>query len=123
KRSLLSQMPGDYWQQFANLRLLYGYQCTSPGKKLLFMGCELGQWTEWDHRTEIDWALVGHKFHDGIRRLVRDLNALYKREPALHQQDMSSDGFRWISCDDWQNSCYSFVRYAKSPHEFVVIVL
>jgi len=123
KRSLLSQMPGDYWQQFANLRLLYGYQYTSPGKKLLFMGGELAQWTEWDHRTELDWALVGHRFHDGITRLVRDLNTLYRKEPALHQLDTSPDGFRWISCDDWQNSCYAYVRLAKNPQDFVVVVL
>jgi 1,4-alpha-glucan branching enzyme len=123
KRSLLSQMPGDYWQQFANLRLLYGYQYTSSGKKLLFMGGELAQWTEWNHRTELDWALVGHRFHDGITRLVRDLNTLYRKEPALHQLDTSPDGFRWISCDDWQNSCYAYVRLAKNPQDFVVVVL
>lgn len=123
KRSLLSQMPGDYWQQFANLRLLYGYQYTSPGKKLLFMGGELAQWTEWDYRTELDWALVGHKYHDSITRLVRDLNNLYRKEPALHQLDMSPEGFRWISCDDWQNSCYAYLRLAKNPQDFVVVVL
>jgi 1,4-alpha-glucan branching enzyme len=123
KRSLLSQMPGDYWQQFANLRLLYAYQYSMPGKKLLFMGGELGQWTEWDHRSELDWALVGQKHHDGIRRLIRDLNTFYRAEPALHQGDMSSDGFRWISCDDSQNSCYSFIRAGKNPQDFVVVAL
>uniref|UniRef100_A0A7C2P7R4 1,4-alpha-glucan branching enzyme GlgB n=1 Tax=Schlesneria paludicola TaxID=360056 RepID=A0A7C2P7R4_9PLAN len=123
KRSLLSQMPGDYWQQFANLRLLYGYQYTMPGKKLLFMGGEIGQWTEWDHRSELDWALIGHQHHDGVRQLVGDLNALYRKEPALHQLDMLSEGFRWISCDDWQNSVYAYLRYAKNPQEFVVVVL
>ncbi len=123
KRSLLSQMPGDYWQQFANLRLLYGYQYTMPGKKLLFMGGELGQWHEWNHQGEIDWALIGHQHHDGIRRLVQDLNAVYRREPALHQTDMSSDGFAWISCDDWQNSVYAFLRYSHDHKEMVVVVL
>ncbi len=123
KRSLLSQMPGDYWQQFANLRLLYGYQYTSPGKKLLFMGCEIGQWHEWDHRGEIDWALLGHEHHEGIRRLVQDLNLVYRREPALHQGDMSSDGFRWISCDDWQNSVYVFVRQTTNQDEQVLVLL
>ncbi|MDP1796461.1 MAG: 1,4-alpha-glucan branching protein GlgB, partial [Planctomycetaceae bacterium] len=123
KRSLLSQMPGDYWQQFANLRLLFGYQYTMPGKKLLFMGGELGQWHEWNHQGEIDWALIGHQHHDGIRRLVQDLNAVYRREPALHQTDMSSDGFAWISCDDWQNSVYAFLRYSHDHKEMVVVVL
>src|SRR6187397_1511261 len=79
KRALLSQMPGDHWQKFANLRLLYGYQYTMPGKKLLFMGCEFGQWEEWNHDRELDWALFGHHFHDGLRRFVKDLNDIYKR--------------------------------------------
>jgi 1,4-alpha-glucan branching enzyme len=123
KRSLLSQMPGDYWQQFANLRLLYGYQYTMPGKKLLFMGGEIAQWTEWNHQSELDWALVGQQYHDGVHQLVTDLNALYRKEPALHQLDMQAEGFRWISCDDWQNSIYAYVRYSKNPQDFVVVVL
>jgi 1,4-alpha-glucan branching enzyme len=123
KGALLSQMPGDYWQQFANLRLLYGYQYTMPGKKLLFMGGELGQWHEWNHQAELDWALQGHKHHDGIQRLVQDLNALYRREPALHQLDVSPDGFRWISCDDWQSSTYVFLRNGKNPQDFVLVLL
>jgi 1,4-alpha-glucan branching enzyme len=123
KRSLLSQMPGDYWQQFANLRLLYGYQYTMPGKKLLFMGGEIAQWTEWNHLAELDWALIGQPYHDGVQQLVTDLNSLYCREPALHQLDMLSEGFRWTSCDDWQNSVYAYVRYARNPQDFVVVVL
>ena len=123
KRSLLSQMPGDYWQQFANLRLLYGYQYTMPGKKLLFMGGELGQWHEWNHQAEIDWALVGHQHHDGIGKLVQDLNTVYRNEPALHQSDMNSEGFRWISCDDWQNSTYAFARFSRDQKEMVVVLL
>jgi 1,4-alpha-glucan branching enzyme len=123
KRSLLSQMPGDYWQQFGNLRLLYGYQYTMPGKKLLFMGGEIGQWTEWNHQGELDWALLGQQYHDGIRQLITDLNTLYRKEPALHQLDMLSEGFRWISCDDWQNSVYAYARYAKNPQDFVVVVM
>lgn len=123
KRSLLSQMPGDYWQQFANLRLLYGYQYTMPGKKLLFMGGELAQWTEWDYRTELDWALMGQPNHQGITRLIRDLNRLYQHEPALHQLDTAPEGFRWITCDDWQNSCYAYLRYARNPQDYVIIVL
>ncbi len=123
KRSLLSQMPGDYWQQFANLRLLYGYQYTMPGKKLLFMGGELGQWHEWNHQGEIDWALVGHQHHDGIRKLVQDLNTVYRHEPALHQTDMNSEGFRWISCDDWQNSVYAYLRHSRDQKETVVVIV
>jgi len=110
KRSLLSQMPGDYWQQFANLRLLYGYQYTMPGKKLLFMGGEFGQWTEWNHSAELDWALFGHKYHDGLRRFVGDLNHVYRSEPALFDGDFDSRGFRWIQCDDHENSVFAFAR-------------
>jgi len=121
KRSLLSQMPGDYWQQFANLRLLYGYQYTMPGKKLLFMGGEFGQWTEWNHDAEIDWALFGHTHHDGLRRFVGDLNRLYRSQPALYEQDFHHQGFRWIQADDWQNSTYVYYRMARDPNDMVVI--
>ncbi|MEX0716896.1 MAG: 1,4-alpha-glucan branching protein GlgB [Planctomycetaceae bacterium] len=110
KRSLISQMPGDYWQQFASLRLLYGYQYAMPGKKLLFMGGEFGQWTEWNHDGELDWALLGHKHHDGLRRFVGDLNRLYRDHPALFEGDFQSKGFSWIQCDDWQNSVFAFQR-------------
>ncbi|MDX1968360.1 MAG: 1,4-alpha-glucan branching protein GlgB [Planctomycetaceae bacterium] len=123
KCSLISQMPGDYWQQFANLRLLYGYQYTMPGKKLLFMGGELAQWTEWNHNSELDWALVGQPYHDGISRLVHDLNVIYRDEPALHESDCLPSGFHWISCDDWQNSVYAYLRRAKNTEDFVVAVL
>lgn len=120
KRSLLSQMPGDYWQQFANLRLLYGYQYAMPGKKLLFMGGEFGQWTEWNYDAQLDWALFGHKYHDSLRRFVGDLNRLYRSEPALHELDFKPEGFRWIEADDWLASVYAFYRLAKDPHNFVV---
>lgn len=123
KQSLLSQMPGDPWQKFANLRLLYGYQYTQPGKKLLFMGGEIAQWTEWNHNVQLDWPLVGQPLHDGIRQLIRDLNKLYKNETALHQNDMSGEGFRWISADDWQNSVYSYVRQGRDRNDFVVVVM
>lgn len=123
KCSLISQMPGDYWQQFANLRLLYSYQYSMPGKKLLFMGGELAQWTEWNHNTELDWALVGQPYHDGISRLVHDLNVIYRDEPALHESDCLPSGFHWISCDDWQNSVYAYLRRAKNTEDFVVAVL
>jgi 1,4-alpha-glucan branching enzyme len=122
KRSLLSQMPGDYWQQFANLRLLYGYQYTMPGKKLLFMGGEFGQWTEWNHDSELDWALFGHKYHDSLRRYVGDLNRVYRTEPALHEVDFKPEGFRWIQADDYQNSVYAYCRIGKNPKDVVVVV-
>jgi 1,4-alpha-glucan branching enzyme len=122
KRSLLSQMPGDFWQQFANLRLLYCYQYAMPGKKLLFMGGELAQWEEWNHDAELDWALIGHKHHDGIRRLVGDLNHLYRKTPALYELDFEPKGFRWIQADDWQNSVFAFLRRAKNGTDFVVVV-
>ena len=123
KQSLLSQMPGDSWQKFANLRLLYGYQYTQPGKKLLFMGGEIAQWTEWNHNVQLDWPLIGQPLHDGVLQLIRDLNKLYKHETALHQNDMSGEGFRWISADDWQNSVYSYVRQGRDRNDFVVVVL
>jgi 1,4-alpha-glucan branching enzyme len=123
KRSLLSQMPGDHWQQFANLRLLYGYQYAMPGKKLLFMGGEFGQWHEWNHDQEIDWALFGQTLHDGLRRFVRDLNEAYRHNRALHELDVQAEGFAWIQCDDWQNSVYAFLRYAKNQDDFVIVAL
>jgi 1,4-alpha-glucan branching enzyme len=123
KHSLLSQMPGDIWQKFANLRLLYGYQYTQPGKKLLFMGGEIAQWTEWNHDTGLDWALVGLPMHDGIHRLVSDLNKVYRAEPALHESDMVAEGFRWISCDDSLNSVYAYIRQGNAKSDFLVIVV
>ncbi len=122
KCSLLSQMPGDYWQQFANLRLLYGYQYAMPGKKLLFMGGEFAQWTEWDHDAELDWALTVHRYHDGIRRFVGDLNHLYRSNPALYETDFAGEGFRWIQADDWQNSVFAFCRMAKDPNDCLAVV-
>jgi 1,4-alpha-glucan branching enzyme len=122
KRALISQMPGDYWQQFANLRLLYGYQYTMPGKKLLFMGGEFGQWTEWNYDSELDWALFGHKYHDALRRYVGDLNRVYRSEPALYEIDFKSEGFRWIQADDFQNSVYAYYRIAKDPNQIVLVL-
>ena len=123
KKSLLSQMPGDPWQKFANLRLLFGYQYLQPGKKLLFMGCELGQWHEWQHDGELDWALLGQHLHDGLRQLVGDLNALYRREPCLYERDFSHEGFQWLQCDDSQNSVFAFVRHGKQPGDMIICVM
>lgn len=122
KRSLLSQMPGDPWQKFANLRLLFGYQYTMPGKKLLFMGGEIGQWHEWQHDGELDWALLDFPFHSGLKKLVRDLNELYRSHGAFHEQDFEGHGFSWIQCDDWQNSVFAFVRFAKDHADHAVTV-
>ena len=123
KQSLLSQMPGDLWQKFANLRLLYGYQYSMPGKKLLFMGGEIGQWHEWNHNAELDWALVGHHHHDGIRRLIGDLNRLYREQPALYEAEEEPKGFQWITCDDGDNSSYAFTRHAQNQDDFVVVAM
>ncbi|MGE3314747.1 MAG: 1,4-alpha-glucan branching protein GlgB, partial [Planctomycetaceae bacterium] len=122
KKSLISQMPGDYWQQFANLRMLYGYQYSQPGKKLLFMGGELGQWTEWNHDAEVDWALVGHPQHDGLRRYIGDMNRLYREERSLYELDFDPKGFQWIHADDWKNSVYSYCRVGRDPNDVTVFV-
>ena len=123
KRSLLSQMPGDEWQRFANLRLLYSYQYATPGKKMLFMGGELGQWAEWNHDAEIDWALRKLPHHSGTQQLIADLNRLYREEPALHQRDCEDDGFQWISADDCEKSTYAFVRWNAERDDWLIVVL
>ena len=123
KNSLLHKMPGDLWQQFANLRLLFAYQCAHPGKKLLFMGQEIAQRDEWSETRSIDWHLLQHDSHRGIQRLVKDLNHLLASEPALHQVDFNWQGFEWIDANDADNSVLSFIRRGKSPDEIVVVVL
>jgi 1,4-alpha-glucan branching enzyme len=110
KRALLSKMPGDRWQQFANLRLLLGWMWSHPGKKLLFMGGEFGQWREWNHDIALDWHLTDHADHRGLQRWVADLNAAYRAHPALHQRDFTPDGFEWIDANDSDNSVLTFVR-------------
>ena len=122
KRSLLSQMPGDQWQQFANLRLLYGYQYAMPGKKVLFMGGEFGQWDEWNHDAELDWTLLEFDNHSGLRRYVGDLNRVYRDHAALHTRDCSAEGFQWIQADDEHNSVFAFLRRGDSPEEVVVVL-
>jgi 1,4-alpha-glucan branching enzyme len=94
-----------------------------PGKKLLFMGGEIGQWHEWNHNAEIDWALMGHHHHDGIRRLIGDLNRLYRDQPALHEADVEPKGFQWITCDDADTSVYAYTRQAQNANDFVVVAL
>ncbi len=111
KRSLLSKMPGDYWQMLANLRALYGFMWAHPGKKLLFMGGEIGQFAEWSEKTELDWGLLSVPAHAGLKRLVTDINALYKKYPAMYELDDEHHGFRWIDCTDHMQTVISFIRY------------
>jgi 1,4-alpha-glucan branching enzyme len=122
KGSLLDKMPGDGWQKFANLRLLYGYMYAQPGKKLLFMGGEFAQGREWNHDASLDWHLMGHPLHEGVRRWVEDLNRVYRREAALHQVDFHPEGFEWIDCADADAGTLSFLRRGKSPYDVVVAV-
>ena len=123
KGSLLGKMPGDEWQQFANLRSLYGFMYGHPGKKLLFMGDEFGQRREWSHDQSLDWhVLDAGPFHRGLQRLVRDLNHLYRREIALHQLDGEAAGFQWIDGSDSERSIVSFLRRGRSADELVLVV-
>ncbi len=122
KASLLSKMPGDPWQKFANLRLLYGFMYGHPGKKLLFMGSEFGQWREWNHDESLDWHLLQFEPHRQLQQYLRDLNALYAREPALHEVDFHWNGFEWIDFHDWERSIVSFLRRAKDPNDFFIFV-
>jgi len=122
KGSLLARMPGDEWQQFANLRALYAYMWTHPGKKLLFMGGEIGQRREWHHDRSLDWHLLDEGlYHRGLQRLVRDLNHVYRRERALHELDADPAGFAWIDCTDSEQSVMSFVRRAREAGDFVLV--
>jgi len=123
KGSLLSQMPGDDWQKFANLRLLFGLMYTQPGKKLLFMGAELGQWAEWNHESEVEWNLLQHAPHRGLQRWVRDLNTAYRGEPALHELDCDPGGFEWIDTHDALHSTLAFLRRGASSSEAVLLAL
>jgi 1,4-alpha-glucan branching enzyme len=122
KRAMLDKMPGDVWQKYATLRTLYAYMYGHPGKKLLFMGGEFGQWREWNHDRSLDWHLLDDPAHESLRRFVQALNWHYRAEPALHQMDFEPGGFRWIDCHDNENSVFSFVRYARDPSNFVVTV-
>jgi len=123
KGSMLNKMSGDLWQKYASLRALYGYMFGHPGKKLLFMGSEFGQWREWNHDRSLDWHLLEEEPHESLRRWVKDLNALYRAEPALHQVDFEPGGFRWIDCNDNENSVVSIVRYARERSDAVIVVL
>jgi 1,4-alpha-glucan branching enzyme len=121
KGSLLDQMPGDAWQKFANLRMLYAYMWCHPGKKLLFMGGEFGQWQEWNFDESLQWHLLQHASHRGLQRAVADLNRLVRGEKSLHELDFDGRGFEWIDCHNWQDSVLAFVRRAADPDDFLVV--
>lgn len=120
KGSLLGKMPGDEWQKFANLRLLFGYMYAQAAKKLLFMGSEIGQWSEWAHDRTIEWHLLEYASHRGLERWVADLNRLYRDEPALHERDLDPAGFEWIDCNDAESSVISLLRKGKSADEIML---
>ena len=122
KGSLLGKMSGDDWQKFANLRALYGYMYAQPAKKLLFMGGEFGQWREWSHDGSLDWDLVDYPLHSGVQQWIRDLNRLYRSEPALHELDCEPAGFEWIDCGDAESSVVSLIRKGKSSPNLVLMV-
>jgi len=122
KGSLLGKMPGDDWQKFANLRLLLGYMYAQPGKKLLFMGGEFGQWREWAHDESLEWHLLDYPPHSGLKRWVEDLNRFYRGQPALYELDFAPTGFEWIDCNDVEHSVVSLMRKGRSPDDLLVVV-
>jgi 1,4-alpha-glucan branching enzyme len=122
KGSLLDKMPGDEWQKFANLRLLYSYMFAQPGKKLLFMGNEIAQWREWSHDRSLDWHLLSQPAHRGVQKLVEQLNRLYQSEPAMHVFDSDPAGFEWVDANDHASSVLSFLRKGKSPKDTILAV-
>jgi len=122
KGSMIGKMPGDDWQKFANLRALYGWMFTHPGKKLLFMGSEFGQWREWNHDGSLEWHLLEYPLHSGLQRWVRDLNTLYRNEPALYEVDFDGAGFEWIDCNDALNSVIGFLRRGRRPDDLLLVV-
>ena len=115
-------MSGDNWQKFANLRAYFGFMFGHPGKKLLFMGGEFGQWNEWYYEVGLDWALLDEPTHAALRKWVQDLNAFYKAERALHSQDYRYEGFEWIDADDSENSVISFIRWDRERRDFLVVI-
>ena len=121
KHSLIDKMPGDRWQKFANLRAYLSFMWTHPGKKLLFMGCEFGQWREWNHDQQLDWYLLQYPEHKGVQKLVGDLNRLYRDYPALHDQDDVPQGFQWLIGDDATNSVFAWLRWSKDGQPLLVV--
>jgi 1,4-alpha-glucan branching enzyme len=123
KGSLIGRMPGDNWQKFANLRLLLVNQWTQPGKKLLFMGGEFGQWSEWNHDASLDWDLLHWPSHKGVQQLVDDLNRLYRSEPALHEGDCEPFGFEWIDANNNDQSITTFLRKGRDAKDVLLIAM
>ncbi len=121
KRAIVDKMPGDEWQQLANTRVLYGYLYGHPGKKLLFMGNEIGQRAEWNHDASVDWGLLAHESHAGIQKWVRDLNWFYRSEPAMHELDCEPEGFQWVDCTDADRSLLSFLRRGRSTGDVILV--
>ena len=122
KKSIAGRMPGDEWQKFANLRLLYGYMFTHPGTKLLFMGAEFGQSAEWNFEGSLDWYLLQFGYHQGVKKEITDLNALYKNIPALYEKQFSPGGFEWINYSDHQNAVMSYIRKGNNPKDDLIVV-
>jgi len=122
KQSLLYRMPGDEWQRFANLRLLFGYMFTHPGGNLLFMGGEFGQSSEWNFQESLEWHLTQYDFHSGIQEAIKDLNKMYKSNPALYQKQFKPDGFQWIEYNDQENTVISFIRKGNDPKDDLIVV-
>jgi 1,4-alpha-glucan branching enzyme len=122
KGSLIGKMPGDEWQQFANLRLLFGYMWGHPGKKLIFMGCEFGQKREWQHDGSLEWHVLQYPLHSGAQRWVRDLNFFYRETPALFEQDFTQEGFEWVDCNDADSSVLSFLRKERTRGTVVLVI-
>jgi 1,4-alpha-glucan branching enzyme len=117
----MNKLPGDWWQKFAQLRLLFGYQYTHPGKKLNFMGAEIAQWAEWSEAHSLDWHLLDNSTHQQVRQFVRDLNQLYRSEPALYERDFVPGGFQWIDANDSDNSIFTYMRFGKKAGDVLVI--
>ncbi|MDR3111209.1 MAG: 1,4-alpha-glucan branching protein GlgB [Planctomycetaceae bacterium] len=122
KGAVMHQMPGDLWQKFANARLLYSYMWTHPGKKLLFMGNDFGQWNEWDFDESLQWHLLQWESHQGLKRCVAALNKMYVNEPALHEYDFDGRGFEWIDCRNWELSTFAYVRKARNWEDFLLVL-
>lgn len=122
KKAMLTKMPGDDWQRFANLRLLYAYMYAHPGKKLLFMGSEFGQWSEWNAESSLDWALLENDPHRKLREIVKELNAIYRAQPSLYEVDFDWTGFQWIDLHDADHSVLSFARFSKERNEYLVCI-
>jgi 1,4-alpha-glucan branching enzyme len=126
KGSLMGKMPGDYWQKSANLRMLFGYMYAQPGKKLMFMGGELAQWSEWKHDYSLDWHLLEpgpfHAYHQGMQQWIADLNSFYRQEPAMHQLDCNPAGFEWIMANDADQSVIAFLRKAQTTGTQVLVI-